>query len=79
MNQSEAAEATRGSRLTDLRQVVSAAEVALGRLYAAIEKGTIEVVDPVLKGRVAGHKLKRDEAAGLVRMLENNAAAEKAA
>ena len=56
---------------------MTTAEESLGRPYAAIEKGTIDVDDLVLKGRVADLKLKRDEAAGLVRMLENDAAPDR--
>ena len=63
-------------RLTDLRQQIAAAEDALGRLYATIEKGTIEVDDPVLKGSVADLMVRRDEAAGLVRMLESSASSD---
>jgi site-specific DNA recombinase len=59
----------RGNRLKNLQQEIESTEAALGRLYAAIEAGTINTDDPILRERVAGLKLKRDEAASFVRLL----------
>jgi site-specific DNA recombinase len=61
----------RGNRLKRLQEEIEMAEAALGRLYAAIEAGTIDTDDPILRERVAGLKLKRDEAASFVRMLDH--------
>lgn len=61
MNQSNLTDQNRGNRLKDLQEIENA-EAARGRLYAAIEAGTIDTDDTILRDRVAGLKLKRDEA-----------------
>lgn len=48
---------------SDLARQASEAEERLGRLYAAIEAGTIDGTDPTLKDRVAALKAGRDKAA----------------
>jgi hypothetical protein len=50
----------RGNRLKDLQREIENAEAALGRLYAAIEAGTNDTDDAILRERVG--LLKRDEA-----------------
>src|SRR5687767_1943593 len=69
MDASDLAGQARGNRLKSLQDEIERAEAALGRLYAAIEAGTIDTDDPILRERIAGLKLKRDEAASFVRML----------
>lgn len=76
LQQSDQADRARGNRLTDLKQEVEDTETALGRLYAAIESGTIDTDDPILRERVAALKLKRDEAARFLRMLDSRATSE---
>jgi site-specific DNA recombinase len=49
-------------RVVDLARQASDAEERLGRLYAAIEAGTIDGTDPSLKERVAALKSARDRA-----------------
>jgi site-specific DNA recombinase len=49
-------------RIVDLSRQASDAEERLGRLYAAIEAGTVDGADPILKDRVASLKNIRDRA-----------------
>jgi hypothetical protein len=63
-----------GNRLTDLRQEIHDGRGGRWKALCAIEKGVIDMDDGVLKGRVAEFKLRREATAGLVRMLEKDAA-----
>jgi site-specific DNA recombinase len=69
MAASDLAGRARGNRLKNLQGEIEKVEAALGRLYTAIEAGTVDTDDPVLRERVAIFKVKRDEAASFVRML----------
>ncbi|MBC8832153.1 recombinase family protein, partial [Escherichia coli] len=46
--------------IVDLARQAAEAEERLGRLYAAIEAGTLDGTDPTLKERVAALKPSRD-------------------
>ena len=55
-------QASADRRVVDLARQASDAEERLGRLYTAIEVGTIDGTDPSLKERVAALKNARDRA-----------------
>jgi site-specific DNA recombinase len=55
-------QASADRRIVDLARQASEAEERLGRLYAAIEAGTVDGTDPSLKERVAALKNARDRA-----------------
>jgi hypothetical protein len=55
-------QASADRRMVDLARQAAEAEDRLGRLYAAIEAGTIDGTDPSLKERVAALKANRDRA-----------------
>lgn len=55
-------QASADRRIVDLARQASEAEERLGRLYAAIEAGTVDGTDPTLKERVAALKASRDRA-----------------
>jgi site-specific DNA recombinase len=55
-------QASADRRIVDLARQASEAEERLGRLYAAIEAGTIDGTDPTLKERVTALKAGRDKA-----------------
>ena len=56
-------QASADRRIVDLARQASEAEERLGRLYAAIEAGTIDGTDPTLRDRIAALKAGRDKAA----------------
>ncbi|MGJ4931561.1 recombinase family protein [Bradyrhizobium sp. HKCCYLS2038] len=55
-------QASADRRIVDLARQATEAEERLGRLYAAIEAGTVDGTDPTLKERVAALKASRDRA-----------------
>jgi site-specific DNA recombinase len=55
-------QASADRRIVELARQASEAEERLGRLYAAIEAGTIDGTDSTLKDRVAALKAGRDKA-----------------